>query len=66
MNRANNFDSNAKWITSQLHTIEDGEICYIWHEHSTRVRDIDNEIKLRGMQVDKHIGQHYTIYKRRK
>ena len=66
MKSANRLDQNAKWLKAQFHTLEDGEICYVWHEHSARIRDMDNEILLRGVKVDKAIGQHYVMYKRRK
>ena len=65
MREANRINNNAKWLREQIHTLENGEIVYIWHEKSARIRDMDNEIELSDMKIDKAIGKHYTMYKRR-
>ena len=65
MKEANRVNNNEKWIRDQMKTLRDGEIVFIWHDKSARIRDIDNELKLNGMQVDKCIGKHYVMFKQK-
>ena len=64
MREANRINNNSKWLREQLHTIADGEIVYIWHEKSARIRDMDEAVK--DMQIKKQIGTAYTMYYQRR
>ena len=66
MNQANRVNNNAKWIREQMSALRDGVIVCVWHEKSARIRDIDNEIKLVGMQVNREVGMHYVVYRKKR
>ena len=63
MKQANRLNDNQRWLTAQMNALRNGTFVLIWHEHSARINQIDNEIKLVGMQVNKEVGMHYVVYR---
>ena len=65
MKQANRLNDNQRWLTAQMSALRNGTVVLVWHEHSARINQIDNEIKLVGMQVNRESGQHYVVYRKK-
>ena len=65
MRNANRIDLQKKWISDQIHTIEDNDIAFVLQDRKHHIAQLEEALALRGIEVIKTVSQIYIMFRKK-
>ena len=65
MRLANRLDLNKKWISDQIHTIEDNDIVFVLQDRKRHIQQLKEALALRNIEVDVVVSKLYVMFRKK-